>query len=339
MKRLPRQTTRWFQSDDALESNDNFQRYLSVLAQELHCPAIHCRYVFDSTRSSPAKHKPFRYRLRISNSMQSILTYQQLSAYACRMRWIDATSEHYVLLQYVLKGQLTMTVKDRTFVLSRGTFCLRDPSEQCAYVAHQDVETVSLLVPTDYFFAHAGFHSSTFLGHVFKPISASYRLFHRLMALTNEELNHIDARDLDNICDGLLCFLRPVLGEYARTIADQSLSSRDRLRTRAIDAMQKCLDKPGTQTRDIADKVGISVRYLSQLFRDIGTTPMRHLMRLRLERAGAYLHEHHMQSTSIHEIALNNGFGSSAHFCRAFKEHFGMTPLQWKRRSHEVIPD
>jgi AraC-like DNA-binding protein len=339
MKTPPRQITRWFRSDDTLDSQDNFQSYLTILGNEIHCPAIRCRYVFDVQHCAPAKHKPFRYRLRISNSMQSIMTYQHVSAYTSCHQLSESSSEHYVLLQYVLKGHLTLTVKGRSFDLTRGTFCLRDPSEQCVYVTHQDIEMVSLLVPNDYFFAHAGFHTSTFLGHVFKPSSTSCRLFHRLMALTNEELNHLDARDLDNICDGLLCFLRPVLSEYARTVADSSLSTRDRLRTRAIDAMQKCLDKPGTQCRDIADKVGVSVRYLSDLFRDIGTTPMRHLMRLRLERAGAYLHEQHLTDASVEEIALANGFASSAHFCRAFKIHFGTTPLQWKRNGPVKQPN
>ncbi len=333
MKHPPRQITRWFHSDDSLESHANFLRYLSILGNEIQCPGIRCRYVFDIQHCAAAKHKPFQYHLRISNSIQSIMTYQHVSAYTSCLQLNESPSERHVLLQYVLKGHLTMTVKGRSFDLTRGTFCLRDPSEQCVYVAHQDVETVSLLVPNDYFYAHAGFHSGTFLGHVFKPTSTSCRLFHRLMALTNEELNHVDARDLDNICDGLLCFLRPVLNEYARTVADSSLSTRDRLRTRAIDAMQKCLDKPGTQCSDIAAKVGVSVRYLSKLFRDIGTTPMRHLMRLRLERAGAYLHEQHLNEASIESIALHNGFASSAHFCRAFKNHFGTTPLQWKRKA------
>jgi AraC-like DNA-binding protein len=58
-----------------------------------------------------------------------------------------------------------------------------------------------------------------------------------------------------------------------------------------------------------------------------------------LERAGAYLHEQHLTDASVEEIALANGFASSAHFCRAFKIHFGTTPLQWKRNGPVKQPN
>lgn len=59
-----------------------------------------------------------------------------------------------------------------------------------------------------------------------------------------------------------------------------------------------------------------------------GETLCDHIRRLRLEKAaGALLYD---PARSVTEIALDSGFGSSASFARAFREHFGTTASAWR---------
>jgi transcriptional regulator GlxA family with amidase domain len=53
-----------------------------------------------------------------------------------------------------------------------------------------------------------------------------------------------------------------------------------------------------------------------------------YLKRLRLERAAALLLA---TSMSIKEIAFSVGFGSTAHFSRDFKKHYGLPPTDYRQ--------
>jgi AraC family transcriptional regulator len=64
-----------------------------------------------------------------------------------------------------------------------------------------------------------------------------------------------------------------------------------------------------------------------------GEPPHRALIRMRVERAKRMLAQRHR---SITEIALELGFGSSAHFATAFRKHTALTPSEW-RRTRSVV--
>jgi transcriptional regulator GlxA family with amidase domain len=76
----------------------------------------------------------------------------------------------------------------------------------------------------------------------------------------------------------------------------------------------------------IADNVGLSRRQLERLFNEkTGTSPAAAYMRIRLDRA-MFLVER--TTKPLIEIALDVGFENSSHFCRKFRENFGLTPTK-----------
>jgi AraC family transcriptional regulator len=62
-----------------------------------------------------------------------------------------------------------------------------------------------------------------------------------------------------------------------------------------------------------------------------GETLNSHVRRVRLERAAALMKA--SQGKRITDIALETGFGGTAEFSRAFKNHFGHTASSWDRHS------
>lgn len=80
---------------------------------------------------------------------------------------------------------------------------------------------------------------------------------------------------------------------------------------------------------DLATAAGLT-RF--QLLREAkagwGETPMRRLTRLRMELARRLLAASRL---SILEVALECGYGGSAHFATAFRKHAGVTPSAYRR--------
>lgn len=80
---------------------------------------------------------------------------------------------------------------------------------------------------------------------------------------------------------------------------------------------------------DIAEHIGVSVNYLSNIFRkEEGEPCMKYVTKVRMEVAGRYLLEH--QILRIEEIASRTGFVSTKHFLHVFKKYYGMTPSEYK---------
>jgi transcriptional regulator GlxA family with amidase domain len=80
----------------------------------------------------------------------------------------------------------------------------------------------------------------------------------------------------------------------------------------------------------IAGNVGLSRRQLERLFNEkTGTSPGAAYMRIRMDRAMFLVEK---TSKPLIEIALDVGFENSSHFCRKFRENFGMTPTKLRTK-------
>lgn len=96
--------------------------------------------------------------------------------------------------------------------------------------------------------------------------------------------------------------------------------------------IQDHLDDPMLSCERVAAAAGISSRHLTRLFAHEGGAPGRYLQEKRLERARTLLASPQGRRLDIAEIAYRHGFSSQAHFARAFKARYGMTPSETRAR-------
>lgn len=97
---------------------------------------------------------------------------------------------------------------------------------------------------------------------------------------------------------------------------------------RALSVMSQRCGDPDLDPAAIASACNISLRYLHALFSQRSTTVRQQLTKMRLDRARGELSDVHRCEASIAEIALRNGFSSSAHFSRVFKRRYQQTPTE-----------
>lgn len=98
---------------------------------------------------------------------------------------------------------------------------------------------------------------------------------------------------------------------------------------KAIELMEGALDAP-LSLREIARRVGVSTRQIERLFEgELNISPTAFYRQRRLERARSLLRE---TLQSVRDVALESGFGSTAHLSRAYKKAFGCTPTEERAR-------
>lgn len=96
-------------------------------------------------------------------------------------------------------------------------------------------------------------------------------------------------------------------------------------------AVRARLADPDLSLSDIAAELGISPRYVNDLFSDEQTSFQRYLLAERLARCQRDLASTLLAHRQISEIAFGWGFNDLSHFGRVFREHFGVSPRAWRQ--------
>lgn len=94
----------------------------------------------------------------------------------------------------------------------------------------------------------------------------------------------------------------------------------------AREEVERSLDDPGLTPGRVAQRVGISTRYLHRLFSESGPSFGRWVLARRLERCDAALADPAYAHWTVAQIAFEHGFSDPSHFARVYKERYGVTP-------------
>ncbi|MEO0496706.1 MAG: GlxA family transcriptional regulator [Pseudomonadota bacterium] len=100
-----------------------------------------------------------------------------------------------------------------------------------------------------------------------------------------------------------------------------------------IEIMESNLSEPFSLL-EVANQIGLSRRQVERLFRrEMGRSPARYYLELRLERARHLLLQ---SSLPIVDIAIACGFVSASHFSKCYRELYGKSP-QVERNSRDTL--
>ena len=117
--------------------------------------------------------------------------------------------------------------------------------------------------------------------------------------------------------------------ERQRVSADDAFGLVNHRLAGIVQDMEANLEAP-LSTDALASRAGISVRQLERLMRDtLREAPSRYYLKLRLQAARNHLFYGDMP---IQEIAQACGFSSPSVLSRSFKDHFGVSPREFRRQ-------
>lgn len=81
----------------------------------------------------------------------------------------------------------------------------------------------------------------------------------------------------------------------------------------------------------LAAKLGISERYLREIYNGTNLTPHSSIVEKRLTHAKNELICEHPKGKTISEVAYRWGFSNSSHFSRCFQKRYGVSPSNYRR--------
>jgi AraC family transcriptional activator of tynA and feaB len=109
---------------------------------------------------------------------------------------------------------------------------------------------------------------------------------------------------------------------------------RQRIRQHALARLRD----PDLSVESIAAAVGLSVRRIHQLFTHTETTLMRWIWSERLAQCHSRLVDASIRGQRIGGVAYDWGFSDPAHFSRAFRQRYGVSPSQVLRPGSRAAP-
>ncbi|MDD2800638.1 MAG: helix-turn-helix domain-containing protein [Methylococcales bacterium] len=146
----------------------------------------------------------------------------------------------------------------------------------------------------------------------------------------------IDAQDFSALAEYALDLLTMAI--TAVRPANFNLSrSRVILLNRIKDFVEHHLADSTLDAAMVSDSVGLSVRYLNDLFNDEDTSLVRYIWQRRLEHCALDMRAEVHIGHSLTDIALRWGFNDMSHFSRSFKSRFGCPPRDY--RQYALCPD
>ena len=86
----------------------------------------------------------------------------------------------------------------------------------------------------------------------------------------------------------------------------------------------------------LAERHEISLRTLHYAFSRAGTTFMRELVRMRLERARNLLSDTDLTWIEVGKVSERCGFSDPSHFARRFRRKYGLTPLKFRHQHTQL---
>ncbi|WFE41483.1 helix-turn-helix domain-containing protein [Micromonospora sp. WMMD998] len=254
-------------------------------------------------------------------------------------RMIDSGDPELYQLALPLSGRGVMTQQRRESPLDPSAFALVDTVRPHGSKLRPDgatpgaVETLTVLLPHRALPLAAHRLAELFAADIpaRTGMGALLAAFLRRIVAHPEQYAPADTPLLDRIALDLVTgALAGRLGVERELPVDVRVTG---LRTRVTAFVRQHLTDPGLSPAAVAAAHHLSLRSLHRLFEGTGTTVGALIRTGRLERAARDLADPGLRRLSVAQIAVRCGFAHPAHFSRAFRAAYGMSPGEHRERA------
>ena len=156
------------------------------------------------------------------------------------------------------------------------------------------------------------------------------QVFSSLLRAVAERLDDLTADQLRPVALAGTEFLAAALVDEPSQ-ARGATGAREAHLHRIRQTIETLLGAPDLTLGQVAETEGVSPRYLQKLFASAGESFTHYLRLRRLERCRLDMINPRYTDNSLSNICFRWGFNGSAHFSRAFREQYGLSPREYRK--------
>lgn len=245
-------------------------------------------------------------------------------------RWIRKDREETLYIPLVLSGSCLLMQDGRKAELGPGDFTCFDSTRPYSGTISDDWELLQLHLPRDTWIRKFGpteqvtartVRSNTYMG----------ALFSNFLRQAMSGIGSITAATADHLAEPALAMVAAAFGNLISQQEPGQSSARMSLLYRAKALIEVNLHDPDLNPEKIARALGISERYLQDIFHEENSTVSNWIWDRRIEKSRQSLCDPLLANLSVSRIAFNCGFSDMTHFGRRFKATFSVTPSEFRR--------
>lgn len=246
-------------------------------------------------------------------------------------RHMRAGDESYYFACMPLEGGVEVrhlgreSLMERKCELKTSHLTLIKSTEEYEIAMSDQLDAIWLRIPARQLRAHA-ISVDELLGRPLDVQGGLGYVAKQMMCCATSETQNLADRGARIFSQSLLSFLGEVIDTNLGTHSVASSIGRRKILKRAQDYIEEHIHDEDLSPAQIAQGIGISGRYLSEVFSAEGSSPMRWVRERRLELCRMELDRKKGGQQLICEIAYSMGFTNVSSFNRAFKAHFGLSP-------------
>ncbi|MGZ0750375.1 MULTISPECIES: transcriptional regulator FeaR [Kluyvera] len=253
----------------------------------------------------------------------STVTTRNVNLFRTRQE-IRSGNDAWFYTVFQLAGQANIEQDDRQVRLETGDMTLIDASRPCSILWQQTSRQVSLLLPRQLLESQlrgSGISVATRLDKSLPMVQLSQRLLHESMSSPQ-----LSASESEAALDAMVCLLRPMLHQQ-----EVAPSRREKQFQKIMALIDDAIQEEHLRPEWLADETGMSVRSLYRLFADKGLVVAQYIKNRRLDLCAKAL-QSAPDDEKLAGIGYRWGFSDHSHFSTAFKQRFGISPGEYRKR-------
>jgi AraC-like DNA-binding protein len=249
------------------------------------------------------------------------------NAHRSSARW----DEEYLIVNTVKSGMLSIEQLGKTLALWPGDSALLDPQHMFTVSLHEPTRVSALRVPKPALRERGlrySFPAVLCPNPALADVSAVREVMLNLTSQAGKASEALLARLGDQCIDLIDVFIDG---------GNEPVRRRSTTATvlRAKQLIARRIGDPDLNAERIAAELNMSVSSLTRAFQASRLSTMRYVWSMRLERAARRLLADASHG-AVKKIAYECGFANQAHFSRAFKARYGMTPREYAVKRETV---
>jgi AraC-like DNA-binding protein len=237
-------------------------------------------------------------------------------------------------LLIAIEGRTTSALLQdgREGVLHAGDFAIVDSCRPYSVLFQEGFQHHVLRIPRREMTRRVGMIDAV-TGSTISGSRGAGKLASTLCRIISGEPDTLPSGTMGQVADSLLDLFAVAIGANMGEGYVSDTSVRNAWFVRIRNYIDRHLAEPALSRSTIAAALGVSVRYLTDIFSSNDMTVNAYIWERRMHRCCLALDDPSQRGRSISSIAYGWGFNDTSHFSRAFKERYGITPSECRERA------